>query len=225
MLLPGLPFPGLVGASVGGGGGSGASYTFQTGLSAASSNPSWSSVDIGSEPAGAETRHILLAIAVADLSGSGSISSVTVGGVAATRILRTTNSTSINNSEIWIAEVPSGTTATISVSSNNDRFTVGVYRVMNLSSASAKATATADSSSGTADLSVEDGDLVFAAFCSLTASSSYTLTNVTEDYDNSPGSFLTGAAGSATAASTETLAIGASIGGGASRKIAAVALA
>jgi hypothetical protein len=160
-------------------------------------------------PAG-EKRYVVVCIAYEDLSSARTITSVTVGGIAATRVIRSQADASLSGSEIWIADVPTGTSGTISFTSSANRTSISVYRVMNITSATATSTAIiATSGNGPANLSVTTGDVVLAVQATF-GTTDVTFTAVTEDYDVTAGSFHRGASGSSIAATTGTLGVNSS---------------
>jgi len=111
---------------------------------------SFSSFPIGTPSPG---RYVLLAIANHG-SSAGTASSVVIGGVSATKILSVVNTT--RTSELWIALVPTGTTATVTFTeSTASAWTyIGAWALYYLQNAgAATATASATTSGGSMSLS------------------------------------------------------------------------
>lgn len=111
-MLPGLK------SAIGGAGSAPFSLTF--GSSAVrdipSSPHSFTGMTIGAAPTGGETRHVVAAIGIMH-GGSGTIDSVTIGGVSATLVVGINNNPSQGAAAaLYIAAVPTGTTATVVVS-------------------------------------------------------------------------------------------------------------
>lgn len=154
------------------------------------------------------TRIIAASIAWVDTSFGGStLNSVTIGGVSATRAIRSAAAGNFNNAEIWYAAVPTGTTGDVVLTFSNgsvSRVSVGVYSLINLVSGTPSHTGTGTT---TASISVVNGDFVVAVGCRTNDSVDYTLSNVTIDADLAPSSSHRGIHGHTTATSTTTLTV------------------
>lgn len=98
--------------------GSGATFVTVTGSTSNISSFSFPGVPIGSPSA---TRRVVLALAY---RGGDPVASVTIGGVSASADVAQTSTG--NQAEIWSAEVPTGTTATISIAFTSAGSGVGV---------------------------------------------------------------------------------------------------
>lgn len=130
---------------------------------------SWANVNIGE--ASAER---IIVVATSDTAGT-HISAVTVGGIAATR--RANGS----YAQIWTASVPTGTTATISVTSSSGTLNgIGVYAIYGLNSAVPFDTGTGTTS---APVDVQAGGFVIACFSGTPVQGAWV--NVTQDYSAS----------------------------------------
>ncbi len=77
---------------------------------------SFTGMTIGAAPTGGETRHVVAVIGLMHNS-AGTIDSVTIGGVSATLVVGATSGALSNGASvaIYIAAVPTGTTATVDV--------------------------------------------------------------------------------------------------------------
>lgn len=129
----------------------------------------WAGVAIG--PAAADR---IVVVATSDQAGT-PISAVTVGGISATR--RVTNS----HTQIWTASVPTGTTATINVTSSSGTLNgVGVYSLYGLTSEVPAFTAMGTIS---VSLDVNSGGFAIASF-SVNGSGTPVWTVVTKDYSS-----------------------------------------
>ena len=187
------------------------SYSFIEGrMATTATTTTHTGVSLGAVAPTGEKRYIVVCLAYEDLSLARTTTSMTVGGIAATRVIRSQADASLSGSEIWIADVPTGTTGTITFSTSANRTSISVYRVMNISTAVAAATAVITTSgNGPANLSVTTGDIVLAVQATF-GTTDVTFTNVVEDYDVTAGTFHRGASGSAIAATTGTLGVNSS---------------
>lgn len=107
-----------------------------------------SGTSYGSIPFGDEdpNRYLIVAVAAIYNNGSGGMTGVTIGGVAATLVEQHGNVSSISGASIWIAAVPTGTSGTVSFTvSNYNNFVFQVYRAVNISSPTAHDTDTLSS--------------------------------------------------------------------------------
>lgn len=141
-------------------------------------------------------------------SSSNVLSTVTIGGVSASQVVQTNNSTV--RATIWIATVPSGTTGNIVITcaSNLAAVVMGVHAIYGLRSSTATATAT--DAIGPTDLSiaVEARGIVLACNAASNAAGpgTTTWTGVSETYENVSGTWG-GSGGSYTATGATTLAV------------------
>lgn len=100
---------------------------------------------------GAASPERLVAVALT-YSSSSPIGSVTIGGIAATKVVGISG---LVQSEIWVAPVPTGTTANIVLGAGTSvgaRFAISVYAIYGASSATPIATATSSANPGTGTL-------------------------------------------------------------------------
>jgi hypothetical protein len=142
------------------------------------------------------TRRVI--VGVNHDNSSRTISSVTVGGIAATQAVYETGST--HRAGIWVAHVPTGSTANIVVTLNasDDRLGIGVWTATGLTSNTPLDT---DSSivNITTDLSVSTANGGFAVAVGGVRNNSavtFTWTNMTERFDEaieSGGAYQSGA--------------------------------
>lgn len=129
---------------------------------------SWANVDIG-EPA--DDR--IIVVATSDAAGT-PIGSVTVAGNAATRRVNGTHA------KIWTVSIPTGSTATISVSSSSATLNaIGVYAIYGLNS---EVPVDTDTGGSTATLDVNSGGFVIACYEAVNAGTPTWSGGVTRDY-------------------------------------------
>lgn len=168
-------------------------------------------VSFGAEPAPGGNRFIIASIAWVDLSVSRTVTTVTIGGIAATRLVRSSGDNVLYNAELWIANVPTGLSGSVVVGTVGNRSAISFYRLSNaLSNAATVDTKTvAVSANGPANLNVTIGDLIVAVQTTL-GTTDVTWTGLTEDYDVSAGSSHRGSTASAVSASAGTRAINSS---------------
>lgn len=122
-----------------------------------------------------------IAIGVMVRHGSATVDSVTAGGVSLTQIISLANS--VNKCEIWIGDVPTGTTGSVvvSMSASADRCSIGVHRLTGaLDSADDTASSTADPL--VASINCPAGGAILGVARS-GLSATYSWTNLTERYD------------------------------------------
>jgi len=129
-----------------------------------------------------DNRNVVLALASRGDPSNKQINSISIGGITATKIIRSfTDNTFV---EYWYAKVPTGTTATISVtmSGNVYRLGVAVYRVI---APSLTLYDSAQDSTGPFNLSVDTPDLSAAVIAIATGNVDATATwsGLTEDCD------------------------------------------
>ena len=117
------------------------------------------------------------------------ISSVTVGGITATSVIQISNNngTFFQRSAIYVAVVPTGTTADIVVTWSAGQLCTGIatWAAYDLRRGVADTTATSTASTGTASISVPGGGFAILYLGSTTnaAARTYTWTNGTERFD------------------------------------------
>ena len=113
------------------------------------------------------------------------IVSMTIGGVTASLIKRQVGASGFNVVELWGAYVPTGTTATISItwSSAIARCAIAVYRAVYLQSSTAVATYSSTADPMATSINVPDGG-VAVAFSYGAANTTNTWTGLTEDVDS-----------------------------------------
>lgn len=168
------------------------SYLANGVTSATTATQSVASISFGAAPTGADTRYIV--VAVHAFTDGNALSSVTIGGVAATQVVSITDNTGSNQilTALWIAAVPTGTSGSISLTfagATVNATRLGTYRMINPSSATAHATASDDTAtSGLIDLSlnVPSGGGVIAASLQRNGDLN-TWVGATENYDTDVG--------------------------------------
>jgi len=151
-----------------------------------------SALDIGVAPIGSNKRHVVAAFGFATNNGniSVTVSAVTIGGVSATKIIeRLGGGSSGASASIWVAEVPTGTTATVVVTAPNISLAagVGLYALTNMTTAGVATSSSTSSGTATLSLNVASGDAVIAT-SGQRDGSSHTWTGLTENYDQDPRS-------------------------------------
>lgn len=183
--MPGVSFQALL--SKGGGGAANPTMAFVVGSSqvADGATQTYSTLSLG---VAATNRKIIVGCG---WQGTVTLSSATIGGVAATIVLQAASS-SVSNVALIIADVPTGTTGDVvlTLSGSTQRSVVGVYRVVDLTSSTAHATSNATSSTAgviTGSLNVPANGFAIAAACTADGSA-WTWTAPTEDYDQFPES-------------------------------------
>lgn len=153
-------------------------------------------------------RHVLVAISGRSGNTSTNITSVTIGGITATSVIRAFRGGSgsgENLTAIYIAPVPTGTTATIVVNFNVAfaRASVSVYRVVGLMSATATATGNSTATNPTASLNISAGGFAVGS-CYSESMTSFTWTNLTESVDSTTNFNNTYTAAAANFAAAQT---------------------
>lgn len=177
---------------------------------------SFTSQDIGTA---SSDRYVLVAITTTSTVGAISITGVTVGGVSASLV----HSQAHTTGSVWaiaafyIAAVPTGTTATVAITTSSNQLLcrIGIWALTNLSSTTASDTAGSTSTTATLDMdTVVDG----GAFVCGRTNSSGTFTapsGFTEDFDGVDGTYFSGWSGASlatTVAETRTITFTASAG-------------
>ena len=150
-----------------------------------SSPRTFAGVSVGSADAG---RHVVSAIMLQRTSGSGSpVTGVTIGGVTATKIGSTglSGHTLEHVAEFWIAAVPTGTTADVTVAFTGTifRWAASLFKVLGYSSVHNSATAgTLSANAVSASINGRANGCIIACVLN-NGVTSYTWTNLTERYD------------------------------------------
>lgn len=99
-------------------------------VSNVSTNSSSFSMNFGDED---PSRYIIASVSCMNPGGNGSITGVTIGGVAATQLVTHGGTSTITSSNLWIAAVPTGTSGTVVLTvSGYNQFVVQLYRAVNL---------------------------------------------------------------------------------------------
>ena len=155
-----------------------------------------------------DSRRVIAAIAW-NAGSNQTVSSATIGGVAATIVVQAMSTTGSAGSALLIASVPSGTTADVAVtfSGSVSRMSAATYRVVNLNSATAYATANdTEAASGevTGSLNVPAGGFVVAVASTSDGASWSWTAGPTEDSDQYTEASLAGSSASASYASAQT---------------------
>jgi hypothetical protein len=171
-----------------------ASHTANTVDTASASSYSFAAQAIG---AAASDRYVVVGVAGAGTAVAlREVTAMTIGGVAASRLVRAVNATEQHYiSEIWAAAVPTGTTATIEVTFNAamSQCHIGVFRLVG-SPGTADATATdttGDPQSASINVPAKGAVIAIA---SEGASGTWAWTGVTERFDqDNDGIVLSGA--------------------------------
>lgn len=145
----------------------------------------FTSKDIGTAATG---RRIIVGV-IGSGAASRTISSVTVGGNAATAInfVEGSGTGAFLQSAIYIIQVDAGTTATVVVtfSAGNNRCSVGIWAAYDLQSSTATATGTSVANPQTASLNISAGGIAIGVANGFdnNALTGYSWTNLTENFD------------------------------------------
>lgn len=170
------------------------------------SSYSFSSVAIGTAAA---TRRVVVCLAM-DGAGGRSVSAVTVGGISATQVESAANNNLL--CDMWVATVPTGTTATIAVTITGGSVTRCMYAVYALyNTLSATATFHSDDITSAYSISttIAANSVTIAMFGSRGGGTS-SWTNATEDYDSvsaEGGTVLSTASRADTASTTSSISV------------------
>lgn len=181
------------------------SYVTSTTANTSTSSQSFAGISIGTA---ASNRYVIAAIFESKASGSWSadpISSVTIGGISAT-LAGTQVTNNANVVALFYANVPTGTTATFAwtLAANTIDTVLGVYRVVDLVSSTPTATASSTAIPPAASLAIPTNGFGIG-FAGVNASSSFTWTNMTENFDSVVGSSTaSGALNTSSGTSTRT---------------------
>lgn len=183
-----------------------------------SSTTNASSYTFTSSDIGTDTNRSLVVVAVHTGSG-GTVDTVTIGGVSATRISGTGGGLNV---ALWAASGVSGTTATIVVTtpSTADRCLIGVYALYNLISTTVvdfdSTFALSGSTSLNRTIDVKAGGVIIAMASSNATGRTFTWTGVTEAYDTSLEAAHSYSGGSATTSVNSATTVSFTIAGGSS---------
>lgn len=164
---------------------------------------------IGAAPTGSDTRLVVVCVGA---NTTGSISSVTIGGNAATLVAGTIDHNGQVECGIYALSVASGTTATIVVSTSTATVGIAVFRVIN---AQLTPYATTSDTADPISMSLNTVSGGYAIACAVNRNrGSNTWTNITETSDADPGStdYVTSAA-IATTGSAISIGCTGSLGG------------
>tara|TARA_R110002020_G_scaffold315243_1_gene530398 strand:+ start:325 stop:975 length:651 start_codon:yes stop_codon:yes gene_type:complete len=137
----------------------------------------------------ATDRRIFVGVYGLDNSGSTiTTSTVTVGGVSATKVVEVTNDTSINGvSAIWQADVPSGTSGTVVIAFSTTIIKMGYALWRVTGGVDEKDTASSTSSNFTLSLDVNDNGGAIG-YAGNRDTPTWTWTGLTEDFEGTAGS-------------------------------------
>ena len=181
------------------------SYVTNTSANSATNSQSFAGVSIGTA---ASNRYVIATIYESKQSGNWSanpISSVTIGGVSATLAgTQVTNNATVV--AIYYANVPTGTTATFAwtLAANTIETVLGVYRVVDLVSATPTATASATTTNPSASLAIPTNGFGIG-IAGVNTLTTFTWTNLTENFDVQAGaSTASGAMNTSSGTSTRT---------------------
>ena len=165
-------------------------YVTATDAAGGGSPQTFATVSIGTA---AYDRRVILAVAAGGGATVGTVTGITVGGVSATKIVEQLGAGNQTRSQIWIALVPSGTTADIilTYSASVSQFGIGVWNATGLSVNTAFASGGSTADPGTATLACTGGGFCVSLAATFNLSTSLTWTNVTEKYDQVQGTQLT----------------------------------
>lgn len=147
--------------------------------------------------AAASDRYIIVTIMARKSGASTTITGVTIGGVTATEVVqRTNNVTNSDIAGIFIAAVPTGTSGDVVVTlgATMVRCAIGLYATTGLSSATPYDSDSSVASPPSVSLDVPVNGFIIGAGLTA-ASTTATLTGITEDYDSTLETFVTFAGG------------------------------
>lgn len=151
-----------------------------------------SSVAIG--PAAADRKVVILLDYVAPSATPAS--AMTIGGITATRVVQAFVTDAVTLvSEIWIAAVPTGTTANVVVTGGGGNARYGSYSLYGVLSATPTATATDTAAPWSQSLAIPAGGVAIGGFITSPAAAS-TWVNLTEDFDATTVSLAQGSGAS-----------------------------
>lgn len=166
------------------------SITYQTNATLAAASCPANVCTFSAQPIGGAdpTRIVAIGILVRPAASLTTVSSVTIGGIAATQgascAVQVSNNTL--SADIWYLAVPTGTTSTIVVTVNNTivRETIGIWSVVGTSSAFSACNTAQSTSASTlsASVSTPSGGGAIAVGNNDGTPSSVTMTNLTSDF-------------------------------------------
>lgn len=141
----------------------------------------FSSHNFGAEDS---ARRIVIVVQLRPNSTTCSVTSATIGGVSASLLVEAQNG--FGTTSIWQAAVPTGTSGTVVVNIDNLALamSIGTYRLVN-AAATAHATAT-DATGDPTSISINcpAGGAIIGGDCTISATSGYTWTGITERSDD-----------------------------------------
>lgn len=166
-------------------------FTFQDNQEATATDTThtFSSMGIGTA---ASDRYVLACLSWQGSAATRTVSSVTIGGVTATQVGSTANagSFSFRSTAMFIALVPSGTTADVVITVNADavNWACVTYSAAGLLSATPASTATSTAADPTASMSCDaNGAIIGCAVTGAASSPSATWAGIAEDSDQNYG--------------------------------------
>lgn len=158
------------------------SYRTQASQGSGSSSYNFTNQDIGTA---ASDRYVIVAIGNGFTGGPRTVSAVTVGGISATQVVSVSGSTT--NACLWIAAVPTGTTATIAITLSGtvgQGIGIAVWAAYGLSSGTASASGSSTASPGSITLNPTTSDGFVIVYRATGGSvTTMTPTNYTERFD------------------------------------------
>ena len=164
----------------------------------------FTSEPIGAAPSGSETRLVVVGVVLShDVTAARSVSSMTIGGVTAKRVIqKNDDSASWYSVEQWAAEVPTGTTATIVVTANAacQQCIIFVYRLIDAEIYPAKQAYDASGATLTADLPTVANSFSVGIYMDRQRSHTVTWTGLTEDAEETGTEVSAGVMGSSASA-------------------------
>jgi len=164
-------------------------------------------------------------VASVDTAGR-TVSGVTIGGIAATKVAGGTNTTGgSHHAEIWIATVPADTgDVVVTTSANFTRVHISVYSLYDLTSNTPNDTATSTANPSSLNCDVINKSISIGVRGDAKDAGVFTWTGLTEDYDYGTGtySFTTASEFLTSAETPRTQSV--TIGSGALAPVAAAAV-
>ena len=164
--------------------------TYQTNavLNSPATTFTFSSQAIGTAQA---NRYVI--VGVGGSNSTRTVSTVTIGGISATQLVQ--QQSGIITSALFIANVPTGTTASIVVtwSGSQDRAGIGVWSATGLSSTSANSTGSTTTNNGTITLTTLSGGFAVGFTTQDNFGSTFTWTNLTSSFSSASAPAIGGA--------------------------------
>jgi len=173
-------------------------------------NYTFSGVAIGTA---ATNRRIIVGVGNRFTSGNPTISSLTVAGIPATQVAHVSAGASTVKATLFIADVPTGTTADIVVNQSGGTVNcgLGVWAAYDLLSSTATDFGTSVANPATDGIAVSAGGIIvgYAVTGGSDAPRTHTWTGISEEFDETIEGFIahTGASGEFASASTPTLTV------------------